>query len=92
MNRQIDIDNAFEQLKGLNPVSSDNLSYETLISKIELLKRDRAPKVMVLVALLFLTVVLSLNFMSFQKQTKEREKNLVLELGLMNNPSIYGGI
>lgn len=92
MNRQIDIDNAFEQLKGLNPVSSDNLSYETLMSKIELLKRDRAPKVMVLGALLFLTVVLSLNFMSFQKQTKEREKNLVIELGLMNNPSIYGGI
>jgi hypothetical protein len=92
MNRQIDIDKAFEQLKGLNPASSDNLSYERLLNKIELVKRERAPKVMVAGALLTLTIVLSFNFMSFQRQEKASEKNLVTELGLMNNTSIYGGI
>ncbi|MES2479843.1 MAG: hypothetical protein V4561_12210 [Bacteroidota bacterium] len=92
MNKQIDIDNAFERLKELNPVYSDNLSYETLMNKIELVKRERAPKVMVAGALLALTLVLSFNFMSFQRQDKASEKNLVTELGLMNNPSIYGGI
>lgn len=92
MNRQIDIDKAFEQLKRLKPTSSGNLSYETLMTKIELVKRERAPKVMVAGALLSLIVVLSFNFMSMKRQENVREKNLVTELGLMNNPSIYGGI
>lgn len=92
MSKQMDIEKVFNELKQIHPSAPVSLSYQTVMSKILIRQREKAPKVMVVAAVLVLSVLLSFNFMSYCNQEKTIENNLVKELGLMNNPSIYGGI
>lgn len=92
MSKQMDIEKVFDELKRVHPSLPENLSYQTIMNKIKLVQREKAPKIMVMASVLALTALLSLNFMSFRNQDKLKDNNLVNEMGLMNNPSIYGGI
>lgn len=92
MKKTIDLENEFEELKKVHPTSPVSLSYENIMNKIKLTQREKAPKVLVISALLVLFVLFSVNIITFRNQEKAQEKNLVKELGLMNNLSIYGGI
>ncbi len=92
MKEQIDVEIALEQLKGINPASGERLSYQKLMNKIGKIRREKAPRVMVLAAMLGIAALLSLNILVIENKTKPKENNLVNELGLMNNTSIYSGI
>lgn len=89
MKKQIDIDIALEQLKGINPNMVEGLSYEKLMSKINLAQRERAPKVLLMGVTLSLVALLAFNFIALENTVKPKQNNLVKELGLMSNNSIY---
>ncbi|MFA6150575.1 MAG: hypothetical protein WC716_04580 [Chitinophagaceae bacterium] len=92
MREQIDLELALEQLKGVKSPSSDGLSYHKLMTKINQVQREKAPKVMIFGVLLGIGVLLSFNIFALDNKIKSKENNLVNELGLMDNTSIYGGI
>lgn len=92
MREQIDLEIALEQLKGVKSPSGSSLSYQQLMTKINQVQREKAPKVMILVVVLGIGVLLSFNIFALDKKIKPNENNLVNEMGLMDNTSIYGGI
>lgn len=87
----MDIDEELDKLRK-TPTPQQSLSYQDIMNKIAQVHQERAPKAMVVAAVLVLSILLSFNFMSFKSQEQTRGNNLVNELGLMNNLSIYGGI
>lgn len=92
MREQIDLEIALEQLKGVKNPSSNSLSYHKLMTKINHVQREKAPKVMILGVVLGIGLLLSFNIFALDNKIKPKEKNLVNEMGLMDNTSIYGGI
>ncbi len=92
MREQIELEIALEQLKGAKSPSSNSLSYHKLMTKINQVQREKAPKVMILGVVLGIGVLLSFNIFVLDNKIKPKENNLINEMGLMDNTSIYGGI
>jgi hypothetical protein len=90
MNKQIDIEEALEQLKSINAPTSNRLSYPQLMHKIHLVQREKAPKTLLASSIIGLVLVLSCNLWTIDQKTNGKKQNLVEDLGLMNHLSIYG--
>lgn len=89
MNKQIDIDEAFQQLRSINAPGGSKLSYPQLMQRIQLAQREKAPKALLATSIIGLVLVLSCNLWVIDKKTNSKEQNLVEDLGLMNHLSIY---
>ena len=89
MNKQINVEEAFEQLKSIKAPNGNKLSYPQLMQKINIAQREKAPKALLASSIIGLVLVLSCNLWAIDKKTNSKEQNLVEDLGLMNHLSIY---
>lgn len=87
-----DINTLLEEMRGVNIPAAQNLSYQSVLQKIAIIRDRQAPKAMVLTVLAGISILLSLNFLSLQHKKTSTENNILNELGLIQKLSIYGSI
>lgn len=90
MKKNINVEEALEQLRGFRVSQSSNLSYPQLLDTISKVQRDKAPKSLLMSCIIGGLLILAGNFWIIDKKTSSKEQNFVEEMGLINNLSIYG--
>jgi hypothetical protein len=94
MKQEIDIEHELEELGKYDKLSLI-VAYQDIIGKVERIQKERAPKSLVISAILCLLVAVSANaLLTHQKakNTKHQSDTLATAyaLGIMSNHSIYG--
>lgn len=85
------IDQQLNELGAKTP-EQPRTAYRDVLDRIEQFRKARAPKPLVLTALLLVFITLCMNFLTVRASKPEQKKDLIEEMGLITNNSIYGGI